>query len=311
MQRKVFCLGETVFDLIFEQSQPIAAKAGGSVVNTSVSLGRLGLPVSLISEIANDNAGQLIIDFLKRNNINTSFTACYNTGKTPLALAFLDKNKNANYSFYKQWPAERLNIKMPLINQNDILLFGSFFAITPELRPAVMEIIKTARKKKALIIYDPNFRNPHQDQLHKLKQYIIENIQMADIVRGSDEDFKNIFSTHDAIKTYQKISNWCKNLIYTASSRGVFLHTPQLTQQFPAKKITPLSTIGAGDNFNAGMIYALFKNNIAKAEIDSLQLTSWKDIITKGIDFSSEVCLHLDNYISFSYADKYLNKLKK
>ena len=42
MMRRVFGLGETVFDIIFKDGQPLSAKAGGSVLNALVSLARLG-----------------------------------------------------------------------------------------------------------------------------------------------------------------------------------------------------------------------------------------------------------------------------
>jgi fructokinase len=47
----VYCIGETVLDIIFRDDQVIAAKPGGSMLNTAVSLGRSGIPVEFISEI--------------------------------------------------------------------------------------------------------------------------------------------------------------------------------------------------------------------------------------------------------------------
>ena len=61
----IYAIGETVIDLIFKDMQPQAAKVGGSALNTSVSLGRLGDDVAFISEIGRDELGQWCIDFLK------------------------------------------------------------------------------------------------------------------------------------------------------------------------------------------------------------------------------------------------------
>ncbi len=49
--RKIYGIGETVFDIIFKNGQPQAAKPGGAMLNSSVSLGRIGLPVSFIVRI--------------------------------------------------------------------------------------------------------------------------------------------------------------------------------------------------------------------------------------------------------------------
>ena len=40
--RKIYTIGETVLDIIFKNGQPVASKAGGSMLNTAVSLGRRG-----------------------------------------------------------------------------------------------------------------------------------------------------------------------------------------------------------------------------------------------------------------------------
>ena len=88
--RKIYGIGETVLDIIFKDSQPQAAKAGGSVLNSVVSMGRMGLPVSFISEYGLDDVGDLIDNFLKHNGVNSSFVHRFKNGNTALALAFLD-----------------------------------------------------------------------------------------------------------------------------------------------------------------------------------------------------------------------------
>ena len=45
--RKIIGIGETILDIIFKNGQPTKALPGGSVFNTMVSLGRLGIPVHL------------------------------------------------------------------------------------------------------------------------------------------------------------------------------------------------------------------------------------------------------------------------
>ena len=71
--RKIYGIGETVFDIIFKNEQPQAAKAGGAMLNSAVSLGRIGLPVSFISEYASDNVGRIIDSFLSENGVGTGY----------------------------------------------------------------------------------------------------------------------------------------------------------------------------------------------------------------------------------------------
>ena len=95
--RKVFGIGETILDIIFRNDQPQKAVPGGSVFNGLISLGRLNVPVSFISELGNDRVGDMIRDFMEDNHITTEFVDRFPDGKSPISLAFLDDDKNANY----------------------------------------------------------------------------------------------------------------------------------------------------------------------------------------------------------------------
>lgn len=88
--RKIYTIGETVLDILFRGNQPFTAKAGGACLNTSVSLGRLNLPVYFISEYGLDEVGNFIDNYLRENNVNTDNVYRYYDGKSALALAFLN-----------------------------------------------------------------------------------------------------------------------------------------------------------------------------------------------------------------------------
>lgn len=296
--RHVYTLGETVFDIIFKDEVPVTAKPGGSMLNTAVSLGRTGIPVSFISDYGQDPPGNLISDFLKKNNVSARFTDRFKDGNTAIALAFLDANRNAEYTFYKSFPAQRLNIAFPVIQPDDVVLFGSFYAITAEINEKIKSLIGRAREAGALIIYDPNFRRPHLAELESLRTLIVNNISMADIVKGSDEDFNLIFNAPDATAAYKAVRNaGCNLLIYTKNSRGVELITDEMHLQVDVPPITPVSTIGAGDSFSAGMIHAIIRKGIARKDLGTLSGDIWREVIGSGIRFASEVCMLMDNYV--------------
>ena len=69
MDPTVYCIGETVLDIIFSEGRPESAVPGGSMLNSAVSLARSGLKVELISEYGNDPPGDIIADFLQKNNV--------------------------------------------------------------------------------------------------------------------------------------------------------------------------------------------------------------------------------------------------
>jgi len=304
--RQIYTIGETVLDIIFQDFSAKASKAGGSMLNAAVSMGRLKLPVNFVSEYGQDDIGNFIDNFLNENNINTSLVYRYKTGKTSISIANLDANNNANYSFYKDLPEKRIDIKLTNINKNDIILFGSYFAINKDVHNQIIEFLKFAKEKEAIIIYDPNYRKAHLYELEILKPLIIENMLLADIIRGSDDDFEMIFGAKNPVEAYTFIKHLCPNFICTSSKNQVFAFTENSETKVNIKKINPLSTIGAGDTFNAGLIYEIYKNNLGKEEIYSLNELELNEIIHSAIEMATDVCLSYDNYISVQFAEKKL-----
>jgi fructokinase len=301
--RKIYGIGETLLDIIFKDNQPQAAKAGGSVLNSVVSMGRMNLPVSFISEYGLDDVGNLIDNFLKSNGVNSSHVHRFSDGSTALALAFLDEKNDAHYSFYKDFPAKRLDVEFPVIYQDDIVQCGSFYAIWPEIREKFKQFIRSAKENGGLVLYDPNFRPTHLSELDTLKPMIVENMQMCSLLRGSDEDFKNIFGVNTPDAAWEVVRNYCKCLVYTANVEGVYVRTPSFSGKFPVQKITPVSTIGAGDNFNAGMITSIYRNDIKKDELEKMGEKEWSKVITSAVAFATHVCMSYENYISQEFAE--------
>ncbi len=294
--RTIWGIGETVYDIIFKNNQPISANAGGSVLNAMVSLARLGHQVQFISEIGKDLVGENIIRFLKSNHIGTDHLLQYKEGKSTVALAFLNKMNDAVYDFYKQYPKDRLKNITPPFKKDDIVLFGSSYAVDPDIHEALNEIILQAKEKGCILIYDPNYRKK-QDIIEQYMPFIKENIGNASILKGSDEDFTNIFKTKSAEDTYLFTKDLCPNLTYTANAHGVYCLNQNTIKHYPVSPIEPVSTIGAGDNFNAGIIHSLLLQNIKLKDIPNLKEEHWQKIIQSGIDLSAKVCMSLLNYI--------------
>jgi len=308
MESKIVALGETVLDIIFKSGQPQAAKPGGSAFNSIISIGRTGLPAYFISEVGQDRVGGMIIEFLIDNGVDPRYVIRYPGSKSALALAFLNERNDAEYEFYKDYPRQRLGDDMPALESNDILLFGSFFALNPVLRPKVEDYLMQASKAGTLVVYDPNFRASHLDDLEKLKEVIEANFSFASIVRSSDEDLRNIYGAGNIDEAWEKVKPFCPVLIYTANADGVWLRTTKYKLFFEVEKLVPVSTIGAGDNFNAGLIYGLNKSGIKTKDLELVREKEWGRLIRQAISFSSEVCMSYDNYISRSFADMLINK---
>ena len=305
--RKVIGIGETVLDIIFRDEKPISALPGGSTFNAIISLGRSGVKASMISETGNDRIGQNIIKFMESNGIDASYVNVYPESKSPLSLAFLNDHNDADYIFYKDHPHDRIDYVYPEVNADDIVLFGSFFALNPVIRPQVYAFLDYARQRGAILYYDVNFRASHKNEVMKVTPNLLDNLEMADIVSGSSEDFEILFRQHDADTVYRsQIAFYTKKFIYTRSADPVEVRGDSgFSKQYPVLPTETVSTIGAGDNFNAGFIYGLIKNGITRQHIDQgLTESQWDALVSSALDFSAECCRDIYNYVSEEYGEK-------
>lgn len=301
--RKVIGIGETLLDIIFRNGQPTAAVPGGSIFNGIVSLARTGVPVCFISETGNDRVGNIILRFMRDNGIDTSHFNVFREGKSPVSLAFLDERSDAEYLFYKSYPAQRLDVDFPPITDEDIVVLGSHFALTPVLRDKVTELLDKARRANAIVYYDPNFRASHKEEAIKLAPNIIENLEYASIVRGSQDDFFYMYGLKDADRIYrEKIKFYCPTFLCTGGEGSVALRTASVTKDYAVAPLEAVSTIGAGDNFNAGIIYGLLKYGVRRDTLDRTDERTWDAIVQCGMDFAADVCRSFNNSVSPEFA---------
>ena len=303
--RKIYTVGEAIYDIIFENSKPVDAKVGGAMINTSVSLGRLGLPIHYIGDTANDVVGDIMVDFLEENHVDVSHFTRYDNSKSRLALAFVDDKNAPRYSFYKIKTDQKIYLDFPEVKRDDIILFGSFYGIKVDVRGQLVDFLLEARKVGAILIYDPNFRPNHSSLLSAVMPYIEENIRFADIAKGSNEDYDLIFGKdnfEDVVHRLKKVG--MKRLIYTQNEKGIDVYLPNRVFHKDVAKLNPVSAVGAGDTFNAGLIYYLFKNNIGKEELDNMSQSQWDAMLDTADRFAANVCMSMDNYIGLDLAEK-------
>jgi fructokinase len=303
---KIFAVGETTYDIIFRNGQPTGAIVGGSVLNTSVTLGRLGIPVHFISRMGNDQIGNLSIQFLKNNGINCDYVTRFE-GNSRLALAFLDQDNNADYQFYR---AEKIpSLRFPEVNEKDRIIFGSTNAIRDEGRNSLLLFLNQAHDKNVLTIYDPNIREFGAMELVDVRRKFEENLYLTKVLKGSNLDFKRIYDTTNIDVIFDRVAFYgVETLIVTFGADPVEIRTRKFSMSVAVPLIQTISTIGAGDNFTAGLMYGFVLDKINTGELAELSPNDWKKLISHATTFAAEVCQSESNYISAFFAKAYADK---
>ena len=297
---KVVGIGETILDILFKDNQPVAAVPGGSSFNSIISVGRAGVPCTFVGYTGADVVGQQTIDFMQKNGVSTEYFKVLEEEKSAVSLAFLNDKGDANYVFYKQPPFTPKGWKAPSLQANDVLLLSSYYAVCKGTRPMIIQLLEEANKVDAIVYYDLNFRRSHATELEMLMPNILSNFRQSSIVRGSADDFEIMYGTRHAQTIYKEhIQAYCPIFICTAGAGKIEVCTPGRNYHFQAPIIeNVVSTVGAGDSFNAGFSCALIWMGITKEKLPNLSEEQWKKLIDIACQFAGNACQSKENYVN-------------
>ena len=289
-------------DILFKEDKPIDAVPGGSAFNSVISIGRVGVPCAFIGYTGKDHVGDLTVDFLKTNGVDVCFFEQKDKVKSCISLAFLDERGDAHYVFYKDTPVSNSLLDRKLgFQAGDILLLGSYYAVSAGTRSQIKGVLDAAVAAGVTVYYDLNFRSSHKDELPELMPAILDNFRRATVVRGSADDFEVMWGERDARKIYKEhIARYCRIFICTSGAGRITVCTPNDVWDFDVQQVTDVvSTVGAGDNFNAGFLCALARRQIPLS--GDIEKTDMAPLIESGVRFASAVCRSTENYVPVSF----------
>ena len=101
------------------------------------------------------------------------------------------------------------------------------------------------------------------------------------------EDFDYLFGLQDADAIYERVRTLCSTLILTDGARSIRVYEKDKVTKYDVQRIKTVSTVGAGDNFNAGYIYAKMRG-----------INDQSSRIAMAQRWSQDVCQQIGNNIS-------------
>lgn len=281
----ILCCGEALIDFLPRQLAAGAAVyqpfCGGSIYNTAIALGRLGVTVGYFGGLSTDFFGDMLKDGLNSSRVNLEYARVWDKPST-LAFVKLDHG-HARYSFFDENSAMRMLTKkhLPRLAKTvDALHFGSISLIAAP-GAAALEALMTREAGRRVICLDPNIRpsviTDRRAYLARMKRLI----GMTDILKLSDEDIAWMTGKTDAASAARKwLKAGVKVVVVTRGSKGIEAFTHRYTLTLPAVKVKVSDTVGAGDTFTAGLLAALDKAKLLdKAAIATIGVGDLKQAL--------------------------------
>ncbi len=282
----IVCCGEALIDMLPRTSKEGAAVYqplnGGSIFNTAIALGRLGIITGFFSGLSTDFFGDSLVAGLKASNVDLKYTKIWDKPST-LAFVKLD-NGQARYSFFDENSASRMltTKDLPKLAADvNALHFGSI-SLIPEPGASTLEALMTREAEKRVICLDPNIRaNVIKDRRGYLER-ISRLIALCDILKISDEDITWITGKTDlAVAARKWLNAGAKVVVITRGENGVEVFTKGLSFKQPSVSVKVVDTVGAGDTFTAGFLASLQKaGKLNKAAVAYLDEASLRNAVT-------------------------------
>ena len=291
----IICCGESLIDMISVANAGneslYAGLTGGAIFNTSIALGRLDVPVGLISGVSTDLFGEKIKKDLTESNVNIKLLI---RNEKPTTLAFVDvKNGQANYTFYDENSAGNSIHYSDFPNIPKIantLCFGGISLCTEPAASAYEKLFIQEIKNKVLFL-DPNIRSTFISDEISYRKRLNKMISSSDILKVSDEDLDWIVTSGSSInEKIEKLHNLgAKLIIVTKGAEGVAAYVKnKKVINLPAQKVNVIDTVGAGDTFNAGFLAKLSKLKLlSKSNIKNLSSKQISMALEYGIKAAS------------------------
>jgi fructokinase len=296
---RIVVIGEALIDLIQQTTGDYKAKPGGAPANASIALARLGAHVSFAGRMSTDGFGEQLHAWLSVEDIDLSLVE-RTADPTTLAVAVLDDNGKATYSFYVKGTADwgwtlgafvHLELSPPAA-----LVIGS---VATAIDPGATVIENLAghlhSTESSTVVIDLNIRPGLGFERDAERLRVSRQILLAHIVKASDDDLAWLFPERTPDET---AAAWAKQghfVIVTRGADGATLFTPAGdTVSVSAPAITLVDTVGAGDSFLGATLYGLQHRGAIGRNAGSLlaavSLDDWREILTLAARVGAITC---------------------
>ena len=289
--------GDALIDFVptrnAEGREAVMPAVGGSCLNVAIGMARLGAPTGFVGGISTDMFGRMIADHAAASNVELSF-ATRSDHQTTLAFVRIVAGES-HYAFYdaetatRNWTYRRGSIPFDKV---EVLHIGSTTLVNDQGAAETKALIADALMSST-ISFDPNCRpNLVKDKPAYLAR-MVEFAASADLVKMSDVDFAYLFGE----EPYQQRANAMLGqgtslVVITRGNNGAMAwHAKAGHVEVTAPKIEVADTIGAGDSFQAALLFALHKQGrLARPQLKDISAEELRRALSFAANCAGLTC---------------------
>jgi sugar/nucleoside kinase (ribokinase family) len=271
----VVCVGTLNVDLILIGEAPrelpallewvapseVGIFAAGSVGYCTVDLSRLGLKVSLLSSVADDGFGQLMLSEMRSAGVDVGAVTVHPgelSGLGVYMLLFGSRKRplTGRMSTHAPWPVELSPAAEERLQGARLLHCGGYLHYPQMWGAPTAKLYRRAKEYGLITSLDPQF--PFAPVEGRWLPLFGELLRDVDLLFTDETEAEAITGLADpAAAARALLSEGPRLVAVKLGARGALLATKdEIVEQPPFPFATVSDSIGAGDAFDAGMIYA-------------------------------------------------------
>lgn len=266
--------------------EAVMPAVGGSCLNVAIGIARLGAPIGFVGGVSTDLFGRMIADHATASNVELGL-ATRSDHQTTLAFVRIVGGES-HYAFYdaetatRNWTFRRGTIPFDTVEAVHV---GSTTLVNDQGAAETKALIADARASST-ISFDPNCRpNLVKDKPAYLAR-MVEFAASADLIKMSDVDFAYLFGEGP----YQQrasamLGQGTSLVVITRGNNGAIAWHAKAGQiEVEAPKVEVADTIGAGDSFQAALLFALHKQErLARQQLKDIRA----DELRRALSFAA------------------------
>ena len=193
-QLHVATAGEALFDLIEEPDGRLKPCSGGAVYNLTRALGLQGMGTLYLNPLSGDMLGRQLARGLHEAGVALAAPTPVRA-PSALALAALDAEGKASYSFYRDGVADRqvtvaaLNAACAALPELQVVATGCL-ALVAQDAAIYQPWLAAQRAAGRMVVVDANLRLSAVDDAEAYRANVMAALQHAHLIKVSDDDLE-------------------------------------------------------------------------------------------------------------------------
>lgn len=234
-------LGETIFANDYYES------CGGKGANQAVAMSKLGLDITILGKIGNDEVGKRILDNLFKNGVKSSVILSeYPSGK---AIINVDEEGNNNIVVLAganfKLSIDDIDNNLEVIDSSDVIVMQNEIPLE-----VIKHVLKISKKRNKITVFNPAPAIKLDSEIYENVNYLVVNeTELKTIFDISIED-NNFEKDIIDIKLKENIDK----IVLTMGEKGSILFSDDDYIHYPAYKVKAIDTTAAGDSFIGALV---------------------------------------------------------